>query len=140
MQDDHEEWCNAQLALPQDKSCEIEQEDTEERRQRNVSQARAAAKSSVKKRQLKVGYHHGMLNPLPVDWKFASMTSLQLVHNWFIGNLRQNIPPLRTLKSKNVAYIKGGNCTRLKMKCFMSVVEDEARQKQVWVKNPSSWD
>ena len=26
------------------------------------------------------------------------------------------------------------------MKCFISVVEDEARKKQVWVENPSSWD
>ena len=140
MNDEHEEWCNAQLALAQRERCEVELEDTEERRELNLNRARAAVVSSVRKRQLKVGFHHGTLNPLPVDWKFASMTSLQLVHNWFIGDLRRNIPPLRTLTSKNVAYIKGGNYTRLKMKCFMSVVEKEARQKQVWVQNHSSWD
>ena len=140
MADEHEEWCNAQLALAQGESSELEHEDTEERRQLKSSRARAIAASSVKKRQLKVGYHHGTLNPLPVSWKFASMTSLQLVHNWFIGDLKRNIPPLRTLNSKNVAYLKGGNITRNKMKCFMRVVEAEARQKQVWVEKPSRWD
>ena len=92
MPDEDVEWCNDQLALADEESG-FEHEDTEERRQTVSRRARVAAANGLQKRKLKVGFHHGTLNPLPVDWKFSSMTSLQLVHNWFMGDLNRNIPP-----------------------------------------------
>ncbi len=96
--------------------------------------------SVIKKRQFSCGLHHGKLNPLPADWKFSSMTPLQCVQCWFIGDLNRNIPPLHSLDSKNVAYLKFGNQMRNKMKCFMRVVEKEARAKGVWIKKKSKAD
>jgi len=96
---------------------------------------------SVKRRKLKVGYHHGKLNPLPKNWKFSSMTSLMLIQNWFIGDLNRNIPPLCTLDSKNVAYFTKGNNVRCKMAAFMRIVEAEAREKEdVWLEKLGDWE
>ena len=68
------------------------------------------------------------------------MTSIQIVQNWFIGDLRRNIPPLHNLDSKNVIYLTSGNNMRNKMVAFMRIVEVEAREKDVWIERPSDWD
>ncbi|KAL7538978.1 hypothetical protein ACHAWF_006258 [Thalassiosira exigua] len=138
LNNEDDDWCDAQMAIAEVSDCERSK--TEERRQAERCMAHAAVTDSVKKRQLKVGYHHGTLNPLPRDWKFSSTTSLQLVQNWFIGDLKRNIPPLSTLDSKNVEYLKQGNHTRGKMVCFMKVIEAEAREKDVWIEKLGDWD
>jgi len=43
----------------------------------------------VKKRKLKVGFHHGKLTILPVDFSFPRMTTNQLVLNWLVGNAKK---------------------------------------------------
>jgi len=43
----------------------------------------------VKRRKLKVGFHHGKLTILPVDFSFPSMTTNQLVLNWLVGNVKK---------------------------------------------------
>ena len=73
------------------------------------------------------------------------MTSLQLIQNWFIGDLNRNIPPLYSLDSKHVAFIKNrkggqhGNQVRNKMAAFMRIVRKEALSKNVWVEKPCDW-
>ena len=65
---------------------------TAEGRQLTHEKAQNSSSESVKKRMLKVGYHHGALNPLSQAWKFSSMTSIQTVQNWSIGDLKRNTP------------------------------------------------
>ena len=111
---------------------------------REKTQKRAA--KSVTRRQLKMGLHHGKLTPLPVNWMYVPMTSLQLVQNWFIGDNRTNIPPLYALDSKVINHLcskRGnaqGNNVRHKMVAFMKIVQREVEVKDVWIEKTSDWD
>ena len=51
-----------------------------------------------------MGSHHGLLTPLPSDWEFSSITWSQLIENWFLGNQRDNLPPIIDLDSKLVKH------------------------------------
>ena len=68
------------------------------------------------------------------------MTTPMMIRNWFIGDMRQHIPPMCTLDSKNVMFISRGNSLRSKMIAFMRIVEKEARAKDVWIEKISDWD
>jgi len=111
---------------------------TGEERQLAQKQNRMKAASSVEKRTLTLGFHHGKLNPLPANWKPTSMTCLQLIQNWFISNKRDNIPALCNLDSRMVEHLKM-NKYRNSMKSFMSIVEKFAREKECWNEKPSLW-
>ncbi|KAL7550471.1 hypothetical protein ACHAWF_014861 [Thalassiosira exigua] len=67
-------------------------------------------------------------------------TSRHGMQDWFIGDLRSNIPPLCTIDSINLQHLKVGNRVRNKMKSFMKVVERLARDKDVWLEKVSDWD
>ena len=147
MHNEDEEWCSAQLRVEDvDINEDGEEEEAEtatvaaERRELARKRRRKNETDQLNSRKLTVGVHHGRMNVLPQQWTFSSMTSLQLVQNWFIGDMRRNIPPLCNLDSKNVIHLKGGNRTRNKMKSFMRIVEEEAREKDVWIADPSKWD
>jgi len=133
--DEDAEWRSQQLLVDTEGGDETAAEmQLARQRVQNISA------TSVKKRRLKLGFHHGKLNPLPSTFEFSSMTSLQLVQNWFIGDLNRNIPPLYALDCNHVAFLKAGNRVRGKMVSFMKIVEREARAKDVWVDRPSDWD
>lgn len=99
----------------------------------------------TKRRLFKVGYHHGTLNVLPQDYKFTSMTVVQLINCWLLGDSSRNIPALGTLTSKEVRHFesksgaKTGNRTRGKMKSVMAVVKRYAVEKNVWNEKASEW-
>ena len=139
-------WCDQQLtnAANADSASQSAQS-AEQFLQLNRRRARERAAATVKKRKLKVGYHHGKLNPLTSTFQFAPMTSLQLIQNWFIGDLNRNIPPLYSLDSKHVEFMvngkggKRGNQVRNKMVSFMRIVEKEALLKHVWVEKQCDW-
>ena len=67
-EDDDEDWRNQQLTISQDED-ECNNDDaivgTAEGRQLTREKAQKSSSESMKKRKLKVGYHHGALNPLP---------------------------------------------------------------------------
>jgi len=114
---------------------------TEEERHLAEKKAREDAAKIAKNRKLKVGYHNIRikLNALPPTWKPTSMTSLQLIQNWFIGNERDNILPLYALDSKMVLHLKlNKNCNS--MKCFMGIVQKYAEGKDIWIKYPCGYD
>ena len=141
--DDNNDWCEEQLTVGDDDEDDNinDVNKTAEEEQLILQRARNTSSESVKRRKLKVGYHHGKLNPLPKNWKFSSMTSLMLIQNWFIGDLNRNIPPLCILDSKNVAYFTKGNNVRCKMAAFMRIVEAEAREKEdVWLEKLGDWE
>jgi len=89
--------------------------------------------------RLLVMNHHGKIAPLPPNWKFTSMTCQQLIHNWFIGDSRNNIPPLCALDSSMIRHLNL-NKSRLSMKGFMRIVEEFARERDCWIEKESDWD
>ena len=76
----------------------------------------------TKKRKFTVGHHHGNLNTLPSTYQLPPMTCSQLIVNCLIWSVYDNSPPLWTLISKEVKYIKNGNRMCNMMKLFMSAV------------------
>ena len=56
-------------------------------------------------RRLRMGYHHGCLQVLPPKWQFPKMTIKQLVDNWYIGNKKESIPPLKLLEPLHVQHL-----------------------------------
>jgi len=80
--------------------------------------------TALKKRRYKVGMFKGKLQVLSSAYKFPKqLSSFQLFSNWFIGNLKSNTPPLRTLKCHHVGHVPGGKDTLRKMGQFMKKVE-----------------
>ena len=78
---------------------------------------------ALKCRKHTMGSHHGSLTPLPQDWKFPSMTWTQLIHNWLLGNVAYNIPPLVYLDVNHVRHCNGtGNSMRNNMKVMIKHV------------------
>ena len=43
---------------------------------------------------LTLGFHNGVLKVLPPIWEFPKMTLKQLIKNCYVGNQRENVPPL----------------------------------------------
>ena len=138
-------WCDQQLTNAANADSASQSAQSAEQLQLNRRRAQERAAATVKKRKLKVGYHHGKLNPLTSTFQFAPMTCLQLIQNWFIGDLNRNIPPLYSLDSKHVEFMvngkggKRGNQVRNKMVSFMRIVEKEALLKHVWVEKQCDW-
>ena len=82
----------------------------------------------VEERKLTMSSHHGHLDPLPSDWGFPSMTWYQLIKNWFLGNQRENLPPIIDPDSKLVKHYNLGSGNQMggNVVSFMMIVEMEA--------------
>ena len=55
-----------------------------------------------------VGYHRRKLNVLPSTYKLPLIACYQLIVNWLLGIVFDNVPPLWTLSYKEVKHIKNG--------------------------------
>ena len=81
---------------------------------------------------------------LPPNYKFPTMTPPQLIENWFIGDVRANIPPFSSLTAESVRHIKHGATVIRCMKRFMSFVETLGRANACWgdrkASSPIGWD
>ena len=66
-----------------------------------------------------MGYHHGKLNVLTSTYQFPPMTCYQLIVNWLLDRVSENVPPLWTLSYKEVNHINNGIRMWNMMKCFM---------------------
>ena len=97
-------------------------------------------------RRLTMGFHHGRLQVLPPTWTFPKMNIKQLVDNWYIGNNKESIPPLKLLQPLHVQHLGTGgnkNAGRVKlrqMKCVMNQIEGYAKTEGVYEGDPSKWD
>ena len=101
---------------------------------------RDQTRSQLKRRQIKVGYHHGKLNPLPSTWKFPrGLPIINLITLWIIGNKRENIPPLRLLTAANVEHLKQGRNNLSKMKQVMIQIKKFGVNKGMW-ENEGNWN
>ena len=85
-------------------------------------------------RTVKVGYHHGIFNPLPSSWKYPpGLTVIQLINLWLVGSEKEFVPPLRKLHLSHVRHFDKRGRARSKMKIVMHEVEYFARLQCVWV-------
>ena len=139
MEDEDYDYSDHML-LEEDQAAEIAAI-SEEEKQLHIERNHQQAMDHVKKRKLTMGSHHGLLTPLPSDWEFPSMTWSQLIENWFLGNQRDNLPPIIDLDSKLVKHCNKGSGNRMKgnMVAFMRVVEMEAREKSCWKNDNREW-
>ena len=89
----------------------------------------------VKRRKLKVGFHHGKLKILPVDFAFPRMTTNQLVLNWLVGNITNNLPPYCALSGTDFGHDKRLHKSFHEMKILMRYIECVARRHNCWIEN-----
>ena len=87
----------------------------------------------MKKRKLKVGFHHGKLTILPVNFSFPRMTMNQLVLNWLVGNVEKNQPPYCALSAKDFGHDKRLHGPFCEMRMLMKYVECVARRHSCWL-------
>ena len=140
LSEDEDDNINDDLTLEADGGRVREMESLKRKRETERS------REQVKKRRLKIGYHHGRLQLLPRHWVFPKMTMKQLLENWFIGDATEKVPPLALLKTNDVAHIKtdkdknaGRNALR-KIKILMKVAKRFALEENCWSDKRVEWD
>lgn len=96
----------------------------------------------LKARKLTLGYHHGILNPLPSTWRYPiGITLIQLINLWLLGVIDQNVPPLRKVSTKWVYHFDPKARDYSKMKQVMKFVEAFGKKRGVWVDGTGGkWD
>ncbi len=88
----------------------------------------------LKARKYTIGFHHGILNPLPSTWRYPKgMTLIQLINLWLLGVHDQNVPPLGKISTRMVYHFDNRGRDYSKMNQVMKFVEGFGRQRGVWV-------
>ena len=108
---------------------------TETEKEMKTREHREKSTELVKKRKLKVGFHHGKLTILPPDFVWPKMTTQQLVINWMVGNFKENIPPYCALTVTDVVHAKRLYKPFHEMKILMRYIECVARRQNCWIIN-----
>ena len=62
----------------------------------------------TKKRKFTVGYHNRKLIFLHSNYKFPLMNFYQMIVNWLLDSVSENVPPIWTLIYKEVKHINNG--------------------------------
>ena len=86
----------------------------------------------VKRRKLIVGFHHGVLNPLPILWVYPKMNMIQLINLYLLGSPTERVSALRHLNSKHVKHFDKEGMNLARMKRLMAGVERYGRVRGVW--------
>ena len=109
------------------------------------NRTRTIQETLLSSRRLTMGFHHGRLQVLPPTWKFPKMTIKQLVDNWYVGNKKESVPPLKLLEPLHVQHLgttRNKNAGRVKlrqMKCVMNQVESYAKMEGIYKSDPAEW-
>ena len=94
----------------------------------------------VKRRKITIGFHHGVLNPLPPTWDFPkAIPIIHLLNAWLIGDLQHNIPPFHVLQPIHVKHLKSGRQNLSKMKQVMTKIEELGKKENVWHSDVKHW-
>ena len=93
----------------------------------------------VQRRKFTIGLQRGILNPLPPNFKFTSMTTPQLITNWLIGNVSLNIPPLSKISPVHIRHTKNAIKKWNSMKALMAYIEKVGRRVNLWKNKLSDW-
>lgn len=92
-----------------------------------------------KKNGLLVGFHHGVLNPLPSTWTYPTKMSLiQLITLHQMGSPAESVPPLKYISCKQVAHFDKHGVGLRRIKRILKVVKYFAEQRNVWT--DGQWD
>ena len=73
------------------------------------------------------------------------MNVQQLLANWYVGNKKEGVPPLKLLEPLHVQHIRtpaNKNAGRVKisqMKCVMNQIEAYARTENIYESDPDKW-
>ena len=95
---------------------------------------RQKTSKQIKSRALTMEYHHDKLNPLLSTWQYPNIfTVIQIMKLWFIGNRKENVPPLAISGADLVSRIDNGSRIFSKMRQVMSKVEEIGREDKVWL-------
>ena len=68
------------------------------------------------------------------------MTCSQMILNWLLGIVSENVPPIWNLSFNKVKHIKNGTKMWNTIKCFMSEVKRLAIAKFCWKAKMKDWD
>ena len=94
----------------------------------------------TKKIKFTVVYHHGKINVLPYNYQFPLVNFSQLIVNWLLGSVSENVPPIWGFICKEVKHIKNGVRMWNMIKFFMSEVKRVAIEKVCWKTKMKDWD
>ena len=92
-----------------------------------------------------MGFHHGNFQMLPPTWTLPNMEFKQLIDNWYVGNNRENIPPLELLRGLYVAHLgTPGNWNDRKVKLInmryvMKTLEKYAKKENCYLSDKDLW-
>ena len=110
-----------------------------------ATRTRSIQNTLISSRRLRMGFHHGRLQVLPPKWTFPKMNIKLLVDNWYIGNKKECVPPLKLLEPLHVQHLgtsRNKNSGRVKlrqMKCVMNQIEEYAKTEGIYEGDPSKW-
>ncbi len=95
----------------------------------------------LKTRKFTIGYHHGILNPLPSTRRYPKGIIIQVINLWLLGVNDQNVPPLGKVSTRWVNHFDTKARDYSKMKQVMKFVEAFGKQRGVWVEGTrGKWD
>ena len=90
-------------------------------------------------------FHSGRLQVLHVKWTFPKINVKQLINNWFAGNKKESVPPLKLLEPLRVHHLgtaTNNNTGQIKLrqiKCVMKLIEDYVKSEEVYDDDHSKW-
>ena len=67
------------------------------------------------------------------------MTLQALINHWYLPDFKMGVPPIKRLKSKDVNKMKRGRQILYEMGKVMSMVEEVARARDVWIDDKEKW-
>ena len=101
---------------------------------------REVSLEQMKKRKFMVGYHLVNLNVLPSNYQFPLMTCSQLIVDWLLGSVSENVFPIWNLSYKELNCIKNGTRMWKIMKRLISEVKRVAIDKVCRKYKMKDWD
>ena len=85
--------------------------------------------------KLTVGYHHGKLTPLSLNWKYPKMNLVQLIQMWLMGCPADGVAALRYLDSSQVGHFDKEGHKLSQMRRVMRVIQHFACRRGIWKPN-----
>ena len=88
--------------------------------------------------KLTVGFHHGLLNHLPLMWKYPHMNMIKMITMYLMALKVEGVTALRLLYSAQVNHSAKEGSNQSRMQWLMKHVKHYAEQRGVWKPNNAS--
>ena len=92
---------------------------------------------------LLVGFHHGVLNPLPSMWRYPKrMNLIQMITLYQMGSPSESVPPLKYISTKQVSHFDIDGASISRMRRVMKIVRHFDEFRNVWEPRnvPNYWN